>query len=504
MDASAVDLSTTSEPNAVADNRSGKPLCIDLDGTLTYADLSVESLIGAVKRQPWLLFILPFWFLQGKAMLKQKLAARSMPDVTVLPYNEQLLGDIQRAKAAGRRVVLVTGSDTRVAEAVAEHLGVFDEVIGSDGERNLTSRNKAGVLVARFGQNEFDYAGNESADVPVWQVADGALVVNANDKVTQQAEKIGRVVTKIPPRSAGVMEWLRAIRVHQWSKNALLFLPLFTSHRFLEFQPMLSALLGFLAFSAIASATYIINDLLDLDTDRHHAKKHKRSFASCMLSVKSGVVMCAALFVVGIALALAISPAFLAMLGLYVVTTLAYSFGLKRVASLDVMVLAGLYTLRIIAGGVAAGVTLSFWLLAFSMFIFLCLAFTKRVAELVDLRERAEAGAAKVRGREYSTADISLLQTMGTVAGYLSVLVLALYINSPDVLVLYATPQMLWLVAPLLLLWVTRLWVVTSRGYMHDDPIVFAIKDPETWVTVALVGVIVLSAKAFDLTGLIG
>jgi 4-hydroxybenzoate polyprenyltransferase len=250
-----------------------------------------------------------------------------------------------------------------------------------------------------------------------------------------------------------------------------------------------------LCFGLCASATYIVNDLFDLESDRYHARKRHRPFAAGLISAQAGIIGALLLLVIGIGLALSLPVAFQLALATYIVSTLLYSFRLKKVASLDVLILAGLYTLRVIAGAFAAGITLSFWLLAFSMFIFLCLALVKRVAELIELQKRgARNPQAEIKGREYSTQDIPILQTMGTASGYLAVLVLALYINSPEVLELYRTPEVLWLIAPLLLLWMTRLWIVTTRGYMDEDPIFFAIKDPETWITAVITGLILFVA----------
>jgi 4-hydroxybenzoate polyprenyltransferase len=468
-----------------------RPLCVDLDGTLVDTDLSAESLFGVLKRQPWLLLWVPFWLLQGKARLKKELAERCQPDATVLPYNQAVMDHIDSATIDGRKVVLVTGSNRRLADQVAGHLGLFDQVLASDSEVNLTGRRKADLLNNLFGVGGYEYMGNDQIDLQVWQTSAAAVTVNAPRSVVEQVSRLGIPHTDIAPARRTLRSWLKAIRVHQWSKNALLFVPAVTGHRIFELEALAACALGFLCFGLLASATYIVNDLFDLDADRHHRTKRHRPFAAGVISLQAGIVASAILLLSGLTLALLLPVGFQLTLLAYLGMTLAYSFWFKRVASVDVLLLAALYTIRVVAGAFAIGIDLSFWLLAFSMFVFLSLALVKRVAELIELREKqravrpmisADQGNSLVKGREYSTEDIPILQNLGASSGYLAVLVLALYIHSPDVLLLYQSPQILWLVAPLMLLWVTRLWVMTARGYMDEDPVVFAMKDPETWL----------------------
>lgn len=473
----------------------GMPLCVDLDGTLVNTDLSIESLFGVLRRRPWLAFMLPVWLSAGKARLKSELASRARPDVSVLPYNPQVLQLVTAAKESGRRVILVTGSHRSFADDVSAHLGLFDEVMATDDRVNLTGRRKAGALDECCGRGGYEYVANGRVDLPIWESAGAVVTVNAPRSVVARVAKLNKPHVDIASTRPTLRRWLKAIRLHQWAKNVLLFIPLITAHRLFDLDALLSGVIAFLSFGLCASATYIVNDLFDLDSDRHHRTKRNRPFASGALSLQSGIVASSLLLFGGVALAFALPVGFRAALLAYLCATLLYSFVLKRVASLDVLILAGLYTLRIIAGAFAAGVLLSFWLLAFSMFMFLCLALVKRVAELIELdRGPRTNGEQKVRGREYDTADIHILQILGASSGYLAVLVLALYINSPEVSLLYRTPEILWLIAPLMLLWVTRLWVVTTRGYMDEDPVFFAIKDPETWVTAAMTGAILLAA----------
>lgn len=475
------------------------PLCVDLDGTLVNTDLTVESICGVLRRSPWLFLAIPLWVLRGKHRLKAELARRAPIDVSVLPYNEAVVRLVVEAREAGRRTVLVTGSNQHYADLVATHLGLFDDVFGSNDDVNLTGARKAELLNTRYAQGAYEYVANGSVDLAIWKSAGAAVTVNASRRVVERAAGMDKPHADIPAPRAGLRSWLKAVRLHQWAKNALIFVPLITSHRLLDAQAFVAALSAFLSFGLCASATYIFNDLLDLDSDRHHRSKKRRPFAAGVLSIRSGILVAAVLLASGIALSSFLRPAFQLVLLAYLVSTLMYSVALKRVASLDVLILAGLYTLRIIAGAFAAEIRLSFWLLAFSMFIFLCLALVKRVAELIEIDRRADDNPAEqAKGRDYGTADIPILQILGATSGYLAVLVLALYINSDEVSLLYRTPEILWLIAPLLLLWVTRLWVVTTRGYMDDDPVFFAIKDPESWITAGVTGAIIFSATQFQ------
>lgn len=446
-------------------------LCVDLDRTLAGSDLSTELVLRAIRRHPWITLLLPFWRLRGKAYFQAQIAQRIGIDAALIPYREDVLRLVRQARSQGRETWLITAIHSRFAAAVCEHLVLFNGVISSTESSNLDDGRKLRTLDERFGKGRYEYLRNPPED----------------------------------PSAAnpGMNAWLRAIRIHQWAKNALLFVPLVTAHRLLDMPALVSVSAAFVAMGLCASATYIFNDLFDLDADRQHPTKRHRPFAAGVLKARTGVMTAAAMLAIGALIAHRLPIGFQVALAIYLVVTVLYSLRLKRIASLDVLLLAGLYTLRVIAGAWAAGVDLSFWLLAFSMFIFLCLALVKRVAELIEVRDRhgAENSAPSKRliGREYGVEDIPILQVMGATSGYLAVLVLALYINSPDVARLYETPEILWLIAPLMLLWVTRLWIVTTRGYMHDDPILFAIKDPETWITAAIVAVILVCATVVEL-----
>ncbi|MBS0590908.1 MAG: UbiA family prenyltransferase, partial [Proteobacteria bacterium] len=407
------------------------PLCVDLDGTLIRSDLLVESALALAQRNPLNVLRCGFWLLRGKAAMKREIAARSEVDVTLLPYDERV---IARLRDSTRHRVLCTASDRKYADAVAAHLGVFDEVLASDGERNLAGANKARALVERYGERGFDYAGNARPDIAVWRSARRAIVVNASEGLAASAAAVTDIDEVLPREAGGLRVWLKALRLHQWLKNLLVFLPLLASHKLFQFDAALLSLFAFIAFGLCASGVYVLNDLLDLESDRNHPRKRLRPFAAGALPLASGLVAAPSLTVAAFALALAVGAKFALVLFGYWLLTLAYSFRLKRIAMLDTVVLAALYTVRIVAGTAAIHSALSFWLLAFSMFLFLSLALVKRYTELHGL---AQQGRNRTDGRGYEVDDLSLIQSLGGASGYLAVLVLALYINSAASEVLY-------------------------------------------------------------------
>ncbi len=464
------------------------PLCVDLDGTLTPVDTLHENLMGLVRRAPAALLAIPIWLLSGKAKMKREMAARAHFDATNLPLNQPLLAWLKSERASGRRIVLATAADALIAEQVAEEAGVFDEVLASDGKSNLSGEVKRSALVDKFGERGFDYVGNERADERVWRSARKAIVVGSTGQI-ERARRVVEVDRSFPTGRASPMVWIKAIRLHQWVKNALIFLPALLAHKILQPDVLIKTVLAFLAFGLCASSVYVVNDLLDLSADRRHPRKSKRAFASGQLSVRSGGIAAVLLLSTAIAVTLYVGWMFAAVLAGYYVLTWSYSLRLKRAALVDVMTLAGLYTIRIIAGAAATLIPISFWLLAFSVFIFLSLGFVKRYTELDEARD---AGNTKTPGRGYYAADLPLLMNLGVTAGYCTVVVVALYINSPDSQTLYRHQKPLWLICPLLLYWISRVWLLTTRGQMNDDPVVFALKDRISLLVVALLGLVVL------------
>ena len=460
-----------------------KIIAVDLDGTLTFTDTLHESIMLMIREKPLLLFALPFWLSKGRASLKSKVAYHVKLDVTSLPYNEPLIKWLKKERAGGKKIILCSATNESIAHSVAEHLKIFDDVIASDANTNIKSSNKCKVLNRDFGENGYDYVGNSNDDLEVWAGANKAILVNASDSVLKKANKAKNVSKIFPSHEVTLSVWLKAIRIHQWLKNLLLFLPLLAAHQIDNSQLFFTLILAFISFSLCASAIYIVNDLMDLESDRKHPRKYKRPFAVAALSIVSGVMLALICIAVSFLLGLKINSAFFIWLLIYFILSITYSLVLKRFALLDCLALATLYTLRIVAGGAAVYVSVSFWLLAFSVFIFLSLAFVKRYAELLT---KVKEGDQYLHGRGYTISDASIIQILGIVSGYSSILVLALYLQGGIVTALYIQPIIIWLVVPLLLFWISWVWLKAHRGEMHDDPILFAIKDKASLIVAGL------------------
>lgn len=477
-----------------ADALTGRPvpLCVDLDGTLVRTDMLHEATLELLKRAPLSLARVPGWLAQGKATMKQRICDTISVEVAHLPYRREVLDLIEAARAEGRPVVLATATNAQIAEAVASHLGLFDKVLSSDSATNLSAEAKADRLVAEFGEGGFDYIGNGKADLPVWRRARRVIVVSGNGRLHAQAGAHGQDVHRIDDPRATALLWLKSLRPHQWLKNVLVFVPLFAGHKAGDAGLLLNAILAFIAFSLAASSVYIVNDLVDLPSDRRHHRKHKRPFASGALPIAGGVIAAPLVLLAAILVSLFLPPAFLGVLAFYLVLTSIYSFWLKRQVLVDVMLLAGLYTLRIIAGSAATGIVPSFWLLAFSMFVFLSLALVKRHQEL----HQAPDEGTLLAGRGYMRTDLPVLMALGSGGGLMSVMVLALYIDSPMVAANYPEPLWLWLVPPIMLYWVGRLWMKAQRGEIHDDPVVFAVNDRQSQIIAVLIGLVAYAATA--------
>lgn len=468
------------------------PLVIDLDGTLIRTDLLIESALGLLKQNPLYLLAMIYWLSRGKVRLKSEIARRVEPDVATLPYDEAVLTYLRSERDGGRPTALATASHSRYAQQVAEHLGLFDRVFATTDAVNLAASRKAQALSGAYGDKGFVYAGNARPDLRVWQHAAAAIPVGENRRLHAEVRKRFSVEHAMPRARPGLRVYLKALRVHQWLKNLLIFLPVLAGHRLGDAEVLAASLLAFLAFNACASSVYLLNDLLDLPADRCHQTKRMRPFAAGTLPALQGVVMIPCLLLGALTVALTLPPLFFWILCLYWLTTTAYSFYLKRLLMLDVVVLAGLYTSRVIAGCAATGIPLSYWLLAFSMFLFLSLALVKRYTELISLR--GECRDVIASGRSYEVGDLDILSSLGGAAGYLSVLVAALYISGSEVSQLYRQPSLLWGVCPVLLYWISRMWILAHRGNMHEDPIIFAVKDRLSLLCGAMVLAITLAA----------
>lgn len=469
------------------------PLCVDLDGTLVATDTIAESVLGLLKTAPWKLFGALAALLHGRPRLKRYLVEHSPVDPVTLPYRGEVLNEMRRAREDGRQVLLVTASDQATADAVAAHVGLFDEAIGSDGASNLKAGRKAELLVSRFGRGGFQYVGDSPADLPIWKAANEAIMVCPSRRTQRRAEQLVPEVTVLSERPKKWKAALKELRPHQWAKNVLLFVPLYFAHQYNDPRLVFTATMAFLSFSFSASSIYVLNDLVDLPSDRQHRSKRERPLAAGTLSIPEGMVLCVASLGLSMALAsLWVSPIFVLVLLGYVALTTAYSFVLKQRMIVDVLTLASLFTYRVMAGGVAVDVSLSPWLLAFSIFFFTSLAFVKRYSELIQIKSDQDQS---LKGRNYVPADIPIIASVGPAAGLLAVLVFALYIYSPATVVYYTRPEALWGICLILVYWITRIWFLAARDQMHDDPVLFALKDRISLVAGALVVVCLLVAR---------
>jgi 4-hydroxybenzoate polyprenyltransferase len=480
------------DPGAV-----GRPLCVDLDGTLVTTDTLAESVMRLLRRAPWAIVRL-LTLVASPVRFKTRVAGGVQLDPEKLPYRGELVSALRACREQGRSVVLATAAHRSIAEGVAGHLGIFDAVHASDATRNLKSASKRDVLVAAYGKNGFDYVGDSTADIAIFAAANRGYLIGASRSAESEARTAGNVKV-ISRRPSPLPAAWKELRPHQWSKNALVVVPLLLAPGALTWSSVACAAAAFIAFSCCASAGYVINDVVDIDADRVHRTKFRRPFASGDLPIAYAPFLVFALVVASLGLALGFLPTrFIVMLGAYFVATLTYSFYLKRLLLLDVLTLAGLYTHRILSGGVATRVPVSAWLLGFSMFLFTSLAFAKRYVEL-----RAATTDEKVKSRGYVRQDIEMVNSMGVASAYVAALVFMLYVDSSAVRSIYRLPTMLWLVLPILLYWLGRIWLLAGRGQMQDDPVRFAIKDGQSRACAILIAMIMAIAR-FAPRGLFG
>lgn len=473
------------------------PLVVDLDGTLTPTDTLMESIVQALRQHPSDVLRLPVWLLKGRAEFKEIIASKSRIQAEHLPYRAALLDYLRGERERGRHIILATAAHRRIADAVAAQLGLFDAVLASDAARNLKGTVKLEAIRERVG-NRFVYAGDSASDLPIWRAAEAAVLVGVPCGVAKVVRSAVPIEREFPREKAGITAWLRALRVHQWLKNLLLFVPLLTGFSFLETDKLAAMLVAFFSFCCAASASYLVNDLWDLDSDRVHPRKVQRPLASAQISILNGVAMAAGAVALALALALAVSQDFLLMLVLYLALTSLYSGLLKTYVLIDVLTLALLYTWRILAGSVALGIVPSSWLLAFSVFVFLSLALVKRCSELVALQH---LGVDTASGRDYRVSDLVVLWPLGIGSALCGVVVFGLFISAAETQAFYASPRLLWLVAVGFIYWLSRIWIKTVRGEMHDDPVVFAMRDRGSRITVVAMLVTTLAAHFIPLTG---
>jgi 4-hydroxybenzoate polyprenyltransferase/phosphoserine phosphatase len=480
-----------SEAGCIAKLSDDTVLVIDLDGTLVRTDMLYEGFFATLANGFKHHFSVLAALRRGKAPLKAYLADAGRLDYGLLPYNADVLELVRHAKNEGRRVYLATASDRHHAEAIAEYLGLFDGVFASDGTINLSGETKARRLVETFGDRNFDYVGNNIIDIAIWARARKAYIVGGSSALMRKMESLGIAVECIHQSRPSFRVWLKALRLHQYVKNALVFVPLLTAHAFAP-HFVLNAMLAFVAFSLCASSVYLLNDLVDLDADRRHPTKQKRPFASGAIPLVHGMIAIPLLLILAFACAAAASLPLVGMLVAYFALTLAYSLSLKRKLMIDVVVLAMLYTTRVIAGAVAIPVIPSEWLLAFSMFVFTSLALVKRY---VELALRIDKELPDPSNRNYRLVDLPIVGALAAASGLNAVTIFALYVSSPTVRDIYRYPEALWLICPILLYWLGRVVVLAHRRAIEDDPIVFALRDRNSYLCGGLMILIVLLAS---------
>lgn len=467
-----------------------KPLCVDLDGTLIKTDLLWESVFGLLKLHPLDVLKLPFWLVRGKAFLKEQLAKRVPLQPETLPYNLPFLEFLRSEKARGRPLVLATASNALYAGSISSHLGLFNAVFASDEKLNLSGKNKARQLEKAFGTKGFGYAGNSAADLPILAASCEAILVSP-DRSLRSASRRMEIARTFPDSKSFFSAIVREIRVYQWVKNLIVFFPLIAAHRWNQVGDLVHSLWAFGSFSLCASSVYLINDLMDLESDRRHPKKCQRPLAAGDLSLASGTVLTAILLAVWVVSAWALAPSFFSVLFFYFALNLLYTTHLKRMVIIDVVVLACLYTLRVFAGGLATTIPVSHWLMGLCLFFFFSLALVKRHSELT-LMSSLERSSTK--GRGYHVDDRFMLASLGTASGFISILVFILYIQSDRVQALYSRPEALWWIPPLLVYWMSRVWLLAHRGVLDDDPILFALKDIPSHIVAFICLAIVLYA----------
>lgn len=468
------------------------PLVVDLDGTLTRTDTLHETLLSLLLKQPVKFLLMLPSLAQGKARFKAKSADSQSLDPALLPYNDVVVEQILEAKKNGRKIVLASAANQHIVDSISEHLGLFDLAFGSSPELNLSGKAKVAKLDEVFGTGNYDYIGNSKADLSVWRQANIAYIVSGSKTLAEKAALMNDSSIVIDNRKSNTPgAWIKQLRIHQWSKNLLLAIPLFASFSVVTPSITLNLGLAFLAFGLVASSVYLLNDLSDLENDRAHHIKRARPFAAGQIPVFIGLAASFGFTLLGLLLALVVGLSFLLVLLIYLAATLLYTFVLKRVTLVDSLMLAFLYTLRVIAGGVATEIPVSFWLLSLSAFLFMSLAWVKRYAELDAGLKLGKQGA---KGRGYTAQDMPIIMALGVASGFISILVFALYLDSDIVSINYKTPELAWLAVPMFTYLVGRVWMKTHRGEMNQDPLIYIFKDKASMLTAGLILVALISA----------
>lgn len=464
-----------------------KCLFVDLDGTLIKSDLLFECLVPIIKNYFYALFLAPFWLLKGKAYLKDKFSDLVSINPEILPYNNNVLEYIRKEKENGSKIILATASNIKLAKSISDYLGIFDDVIASSKEENLKGKNKLNKIKLYIENNntnkEFSYIGDSEADVKIFNETDIPIVVGNKNVFNKIKSKNDKTTFVDGENDFSLKKFFKMIRTYQWVKNFLIFLPLILAHKFLDVNLLLKALVAFFSFSFLASSVYIINDIMDVESDRIHPSKKNRPIASGAVKISSALKVAFILMPLSFIISIFLGKEFLFVLLTYFITTSCYSFYLKKIMLVDILILSLLYTVRMFAGGVALNIYLSPWLFMFSMFFFFSLACAKRYSELYAVRNNLQD---EIKGRGYQAQDLEQIQIFGSSSGYIAILIFALYIQSDISMKLYKTPSFFWALCPIMLYWISRVWLLSHRGQMTQDPIIFALKDKVSYVVLIL------------------
>lgn len=473
------------------------PLVVDFDGSIIKTD-SLHEMIVLALRKPFVLLQSLFILLyRGKAAMKDFLASKFVLDLSLLPTNESVVNYVKSELQRGRKVEIASGANINFLKQVTEIFGKKIDVTGSTKHRNLTSVEKSNYLISKYGVKGYDYIGNSKSDIPVWENARKSYLASNKPLSEKSHGSLTRKIVFEQTFSAGdpsaIISWTKEIRIHQTAKNLLLFLPLIAAHQLFNLSDWFKILLGFICFSLVAFSVYILNDLLDLESDRRHSSKMFRSIANGQIKPLSGLFAGILFFVAGLLLGFNLGIPFGLVLAVYAMITIAYSFRLKKIAPLDVVILAVLYMIRIFAGSVLIQINLSFWFVGVTFFIFISLALAKRYTELFSFDSKPTLEV--LPGRGYSKIDSLPILALGIASGLCSVLLLAIYIQASGVKILYPSYEILWLAIPVYLYWVANLWLESGRGRVHEDPILFALKNKQSIISAfAIVVIFILAA----------
>lgn len=462
-----------------------EPLCVDLDGTLVTTNTLFETAVGALKKNPFFIIPLLGAMSVSKAEAKHVIGRQFFINASPVPYNTTFLNWITEQHANGRRLILATASDHNIAIQISQELGIFSEVIASTPSASVTASGKALVLCRIFGTKGFAYAGNSRSDILVWNCAKSAILVDTPQYVVHRINKDVVIEKQFTTHTTPKFKVIAgAMRVHQWTKNTLLFLPALSAHVLTQPNIALHAVLGFISFSFLASAVYIFNDIADISSDRTHVTKKNRPIASGRISLKNALILGTICLFLSILIATTTLPiSFIGILALYLGINVWYSLLAKKIAYIDIIILAGLYVLRIFAGSFATGITTSKWLFAWALFFFLSLAIIKRITELLPLNDVSQIA----HGRGYKKSDTTLLTYIGISSSVMSVIILGFYIQSNTVYSLYEAPFMLWTIVGIILVWLIRIWKLALLGKIPADPVLFATKDVASYIAILVI-----------------